>query len=301
MSELYDNARKAFETKQAKMNNTNQPKVEDSEESRNERRQRFKTVQAEFVKHITQVGTELAQKCFNDPEYTKSFIDVFKFNPPPKRNESQNVYFQDVLLIELMEGPQTSGYEAFFNDVGTDTTLSMLQEALKPFRLYYGYFPRFGGNIIQLRLDDTIPKWALVHPQQFERKKAMSRKNRDRSSPQVGNDRRRPFRQNHPSNVVDLFRLLSQGYNQRGRGGYANSNFNRENVNRATNFNRSTSPNQQSFKGASTNNNGYRRGNRNFRTNDRGSFNKYPELKNDYSRSGNKHVHTADDYVDVEA
>lgn len=320
MNELYDSARKAFESKQAKMNTSGPSKTEDSEEAQTERRQRFKVVQAEFVKYVTQVGTELAQKCFNDPEYTKSFVDVFKFNPPPKRNDSQNVYFQELLLIELMEGPQTSGYLEFFKDCDTDTTLSMLQNALSPFRVHYGYFPRFGGNIIQIRLDDTVPKWSLNQPEQFERKKAMSRKNREKSgNSHVGNTRR-PFNQHRPAHVADLFRLLSQGYNRpmRGRGGYGrggftNGNFNRNNnMNRGANFNRSTSPNQQYTRNQYNNNgNNNRNGNRNnnYRTNNRQSFNGYSEFKNDYSRSGNKyesnndtqHNHQQnDDYLEVE-
>lgn len=294
MSELYDNARKSYESKQAKIEEMKQNHTEDSDENRAERRQKFKTVQSEFVKYLTQVGTELVQKCLNDVEYTKSFIDVLKFNPPPKRNESQNVYFQDLLLIELMEGPQSLGYEAFFKELGTDTTLSMLQESFKPFKVYYGYFPRFGGNIIQVRWDDTVPGWALDNAQRFEKKKAMSRKNRDRTSHREGGNtggRRRPFR---PSPVADLFRFLSHEYRQAPRRvGYSNNRGNR-------------SPSPQSFRGGRSRDSHALSGRQfrqgypkpNYRRRD--NFNNYSEFKHNYSRVGNENSST-NNYDEVEA
>ncbi len=314
MTELYANARKAFESKQVKSSDNSQPKVEDTEEAKNERRLKFKTTQAEFVKHVVQLSENLVKN--RDADYSKSFMDVYKFSPPPSRHDSQNVYFQNVLVIELMEGSQTVGYEQFFKDMETSPTLSMLKDALKPFNVFYGYFPRFGGNIVQVRWDDTKPRWALDATEDFDRKKAMSRKNRDKGSfPQNG--KRRGFRQHRPSPVVDLFRLLSQTQRVHNSEGNLKNSSRPNDFHRGANFNRSPSPTHQNFRqqpndrsyrprdnrNSYPNSRGYRpRDNRNFNTYEKRPYNNYG--RNDYSRSGNTHTQhenvESTDYVEVE-
>jgi hypothetical protein len=168
MEELYATVTKAQEAKEAKYN-------EIKKKEKEERLGQFKDVQKEFVEHITKLAEQKIKEVSADSTYLKKYVDIFQFSLPPKKTETQTVEFNGHLCIELMEGSKDSGYEDYFNSLNTVPTIDFLKKAFAPLNIHYGYYYKF-GNVIQVRWDDITPRWALSKPEQFEAKKAASRK-----------------------------------------------------------------------------------------------------------------------------
>lgn len=233
MKELYEKVLQAQESKEAKYQES---KSKESEVLRS----KFKDDQKEFVKFITELAEKRVTEVSEDADYRKKFVDVFTFSLPPRRNENQNVKFKDHLLIELMEGSESSGYSDYFKSLDTVPTLDLLREAFAPLQIHYGYYRRF-GNIIQVRWDDNVPGWALSDPKQFEEKKAVSRRNKlnksgngprsnanrsnvNRSNGNRSNGNRKWQPQNNVANMKNPFQLMHEFYGQGNRRPYNNNN-----------------------------------------------------------------------------
>lgn len=167
MKEKFELATKAHEAKQAKITEL---KNQDSENAKAE----FKEIQTQFVKKMVEDGLQLVDEAIADQSHKKPFVDILRFSLPPKRENGNEVEFNGRLYIELMEGAENEGYEDYFQSANTQPTLELLRKEFAPFNIHYGYFRSY-GNVIQVRWDDTVPKWALTEAKQFEDKKAVSR------------------------------------------------------------------------------------------------------------------------------
>lgn len=172
MKELYETVTKAHQNKEAKYN-------EDKKQQDEERRNQFKTIQQEFVNHIIKLAEEKIQLVSNDPNYLKTFVDVFRFSLPPKKTEDQNVEFKGHLYITIMEGPKDADYLEYFKSLNTEPTIDLLRKAFMPLKIHYGFLPKF-GNVIQVRWDkgeEVIPQWSLINSSDFDQKKLKSHNN----------------------------------------------------------------------------------------------------------------------------
>lgn len=131
----------------------------------------FKDAQAKFVANVVSNGQTLVNEVINSETNYRSFVDIFIFDLPPGKHDNANVKLENNwLYIELMEGTKRMPYSEFWTAVDTQSTLSMLQTAFAPFKVYYGYFRKL-GNVIQVRWDDKVPRWALQTEEEFNNKK----------------------------------------------------------------------------------------------------------------------------------
>jgi hypothetical protein len=225
MKELYDTVRQAQESKEAKYQEL---KTKEDEH----RRGQFKEVQKEFVEYITSLAEKRVTEVSQDPQYLKQFVDVFTFSLPPKRQDNQHVEFKGHLLIELMEGSEDTGYEEYFKSLDTVPTIDLLREAFAPLNIIYGYYRRF-GNVLQVRWDKNEPKWALSQPQQFEEKKAASRRNKStvnnigrrwqNQQHQQQHQQHQQPQQHYMKNPFQLVHEMNTGQQQHNRNRYNNT------------------------------------------------------------------------------
>lgn len=159
--------KKALETQPNRREQFSQKRKEEM----NQRFSTFKDAQAKFVSDVVANGQKLVNDVINSETNHRSFVDIFIFDLPPKRRDTVEVKLDDNwLYIELMEGTKRMPYSEFWNAVGCVPTLSMLQTAFAPFKVYYGYFRKL-GNVIQVRWDDKVPRWALCTDEEFSNKK----------------------------------------------------------------------------------------------------------------------------------
>ena len=169
-----------FNNLQAKTDST-RAKTEERKKKAEERDfSDLKNVQARFVDYVRDIMMKKANDALHDPNHEEYFVDAYSFTLPPKRHKNKDVdiFFEDYLVIELIEGAKDSKYLEYFKSAGTIPTLELLQQKMDPFHIVYGYHNVY-GNVIQARWDKEphSPKWTLTTPEEFETKKMASLKN----------------------------------------------------------------------------------------------------------------------------